>query len=81
MSVLGFNITTYYNNIVFNNMFIGIAYRYNIYNNIRASLMAQMVKNLPAIQETWVQSPGQEDPLEKEMSTHSSVFAWKIPWT
>ena len=39
------------------------------------------VKNLPAMQETWVQFLGQEDPLEKEMATHSSVLAWKIPWT
>ena len=43
--------------------------------------MAQSVKSLPAIQETQVQSPGQEDPLEKEMATHSSIFAWRIPWT
>ena len=40
-----------------------------------------MVKSLPAVQETWVQSLGQEDPLEKEMATHSSTLAWKIPWT
>ena len=40
-----------------------------------------MVKNLPAMQETWVRSLGREDPLEKEMATHSSVLAWKIPWT
>ena len=40
-----------------------------------------MVKNLPAIWETWVQSLGQEDPLEKEMATHSSTLAWRIPWT
>ena len=40
-----------------------------------------MVKNLPAMQETQVQSLGQEDPLEKEMATHSSVHAWEIPWT
>ena len=40
-----------------------------------------MVKNLPARQETWVRSMGQEDPLEKEMATHSSVLAWRIPWT
>ena len=46
-----------------------------------ASLIAQMVKNLPAVQETWVQSLGQEDPLEKEMAIHSSTLAWKIPWT
>ena len=44
-----------------------------------ASLVAQMVKRLPAIRETWVQSPDQEDPLEKEMATHSSTLAWKIP--
>ena len=40
-----------------------------------------MVKNLPALQETWVQSLGWEDPLEKEVATHSSIFPWKIPWT
>ena len=40
-----------------------------------------MVKNLPAIQETWAQSQGQEDPLEKEMATHSSILAWRITWT
>jgi len=44
------------------------------------SLVAQMVKSLPAIQETWVQLLGQEDLLEKEMATHSSNLAWKIPW-
>ena len=42
--------------------------------------MAQKVKGLPAIQETWVQSLGQEYSLEKEMATHSSTLAWKIPW-
>ena len=40
-----------------------------------------MVKNLPAMQETWVQSLGWEDPLEKEMATHSFVLAWEVPWT
>ena len=45
-----------------------------------ASLVAQRVKNLPAMRETWVQSLGQEVPLEKEMATHSSIIAWKIPW-
>ena len=45
------------------------------------SLVAQMVKNLPAMQETWVRSLGQEDPLEKRMTTHSSILAWKTPWT
>ena len=43
--------------------------------------MAQMVKNMPAVQETLVQSLGQEDPLEKEMATHSSIFAWRTSWT
>ena len=46
-----------------------------------ASLVAQMVKHLPAIRKTWVQSLGREDPLEKEMATRSSSLAWKIPWT
>ena len=46
-----------------------------------ASLVAQMVKRLPAMQETWVRSLGREDPLEKEMATHSSILAWRIPWT
>ena len=46
-----------------------------------ASLVAQLVKNLPAIQETWVRFLGWEDPLEKEMVTHSSILAWNIPWT
>ena len=42
--------------------------------------MAQLVKNPPAKQETWVRSLGGEDPLEKEMATHSSILAWRIPW-
>ena len=46
-----------------------------------SSLVAQTVKNLPAMQETHVRSLGQEDPLEKEMATHSSILAWEIPWT
>ena len=45
------------------------------------SLVAQLVKNLPAVQETWVQSLGGEDPLKKEMAAHSSILAWRIPWT
>ena len=48
---------------------------------MRASLVAQLVKNLTAVQETQVCSLGWEDPLEKEMATHSSTLAWKIPWT
>ena len=50
-------------------------------NSAWASLVAQMVKCLPAMRETWVQSLGQEYPLEKEMATHSITLAWKIPWT
>ena len=46
-----------------------------------ASLGDQTVKNLPAMQETWVQSLGLEDPLQKGMATHSSILAWRIPWT
>ena len=45
-----------------------------------SALVAQRLKRLPAMQETWVQSLGPEDPLEKEMATHSSTLAWKIPW-
>ena len=48
--------------------------------SFRASLVAQMVKRLPKMQETQVQSLGQEDLLGKEMATHSSILAWKIPW-
>ena len=44
-------------------------------------LVAQTAKNLPAMRETWVQSLDQEDPLEKGMTTHSSILAWRIPWT
>ena len=43
--------------------------------------MVQMVKNLPAMQESWVQSLGRKEPLEKGMATHSSILAWEIPWT
>ena len=45
-----------------------------------ASLVAQLVKNLPAMLDTWVRSLGWEDPLEKEKATHSSILAWRIPW-
>ena len=45
-----------------------------------ASLIAQLVKNLPAMQETWVHSLGWDDPLEEGMATHSSILAWRIPW-
>ena len=49
--------------------------------NYWISLVAQMVKNLPAIQETRLRSLGQEDPLENRMATHSSILTWKMPWT
>ena len=54
-----------------------ILYRYNYQD----SLVVQTVKNLPAMQETWVQSLCTEDPLEMGMATHSSILAWRIPWT
>ena len=46
-----------------------------------SSLVAQLIKNLPAVQETWIWSLGWEDPLEKRMTTHSNILAWWIPWT
>ena len=46
-----------------------------------ASLVAQTVKNLLTVQVTWVRSLGEEDPLEKEIATHSSILAWRVPWT
>ena len=50
-------------------------------SEIGASLVAQLVKNPPAMQETWVPSLGWEDPLEKGTATYSSILAWRIPWT
>ena len=50
------------------------------FHRYQVSLMAQMVKNLPTMQETQVQSLGWEDPLEKGMATHSRILAWRIPW-
>ena len=50
-------------------------------STVEASLVAQWLKNLPAIQETGVRSLGREDPLGKETATHSSILAWEIPWT
>ena len=47
----------------------------------KAPLVAQLIRNLPAVQETWVRSLDPEDPLQKEMASHSSVLAWEIPWT
>ena len=54
---------------------------FNKMSKQRASLIAQLVKSLAAMQETWVRFLGWEDPLEKEMAIHSSTLAWKIPWT
>ena len=51
------------------------------FSSVRASQVAQMVKNLPARTETWIQYLGREDPLEKGMATHSSILAWRVPWT
>ena len=53
----------------------------SIYTLSRVSLVAQLVKNPPEMQETWVRSLGWEDPLEKGKATHSSILAWRIPWT
>ena len=57
------------------------SYLYDSLCFLRASLMAQRVKRLPEVWKTKVQSMDQEDPMEKEMATHSSTLAWKIPWT
>ena len=51
-----------------------------LFFRLRASLVAQLVKNPPAMPETWVRSLSWEDPLEKEMATHSSILVWRIPW-
>ena len=56
-------------------------YLYVTYTSIQTSLVAQMVKSLLTVQETRVQSLHQEDPLGKEMATHSSILDWRIPWT
>ena len=64
-----------------NNLQLPLNVSFILPQNIKASLVAQIVKNLPAMQETPVWSLGREDPLEKEMATHSSIFAWRIPWT
>ena len=53
----------------------------NILEKNEASLVAQLVKNLPAMRETWVRSLGWDNPLEKGKATHSSILAWRIPWT
>ena len=75
-SVISLHVIQYFINI---NLYYLIFYYYIVF--IQASLVAQTVKNQPAMQETWVQSLSQKDPLEKGMATHSSVLAWKISWT
>ena len=65
-------------------MLLFVLYLWFSGTSLWASLVAQMVKkkkNLPAMQEMWVQSLGREDPLEKGMATHSSILSWRIPWT
>ena len=57
-----------------------VALTHLLRTNVMASLVVQRLKRLPAMRETWVQSLGREDLLEKEMATHSSILAWKIPW-
>ena len=63
-----------------NIFFIKIYYYFNMHWVPMASLIVQSVKNLPAVLETWVRSLGREDPLEKEMVTHSRILAWRISW-
>ena len=53
----------------------------NTFKGFGAPLVAQMVKNLPVMQEAWIHSLGQDDPLQKGMATHSNILAWRIPWT
>ena len=62
-------------------LFFKQLFRLRIFHSSQSYLVAQLVNNPPAMQETWVQSLGWEDPLEKEMATHSSVLAWRIPGT
>ena len=69
MNMSELNFTSYFNHIKM----------FHIEILIEIFLVAQMVKNLPATQETWVRSLGQEEPLEKEMAIHSSILAWRIP--
>ena len=68
--------------ICFNNLFNKFNLTFNNHGHpTEAFLVAQIVKNLPAMQKTWVLSLGQEEPLEKGMDTYSSILAWRIPWT
>ena len=67
-------------NFLFKKGFYGALRRYNSHTCFLV-LVAQAVKNPPAVQETWVRSLGREDPLEQKMATHTSILAWRIPWT
>ena len=68
--------------LVTNSMRLSFAHPlYGVLHGSMASLVVQRLKCLPAMWETWVRSLGREDPLEKEMATHSSILAWRIPWT
>ena len=73
----------YHSNVKRNVETLWVSYIHNcsLISKMRASLVAQLMKNLPAMRETWVQSLGREDPLEKEKATHPSILAWRIPWT
>ena len=81
MNVTPFAVCPWDNFQSFNYLPIYIHIYIYIYIYIYTSLMAQSVKNLPVVQETRVRSLGPEDPLEKEMATHSNILAWKISWT
>ena len=69
------------NNSINNGSFPGGASDKEPTYQFKASLVAQRLKRLPAMLETWVPTLGREDPLEKEVATHSSILAWRIPWT
>ena len=76
------NLVITYNGKEYEDVYLRLTQYYKSTRVKWASLVAQTVKNLPPVQETWVWSPGQEDPLEKGMATHSSsILAWRIPWT
>ena len=68
-------------NVCSNSFPISFLAHYFLFDLIRSSLVAQMVKRLPIMLETRVQLLGREDPLEKELATHSSILAWRVPWT
>ena len=88
MSMQGSSLVLFIYSLFFCNFFwskhskvFNVCFLYAFWHDMVASLVAQTVKRLPAMQETWVQSLGQKDPLEKEMAPHSSTLAWKIPRT